>query len=71
MNCQEVIECAAETVQTIIDKAPAAFQYCTDGFSIYATLNYHGLQLVAEGKSQTYSVEDGNAGLRHYLKNLA
>jgi hypothetical protein len=38
----------------------------------YVAINYHtGLHLVAAGKSQTYSVEGGNADLRHYLARLA
>ena len=42
------------------------------GLTTYAALDYHsGLHLVAEGKSQTYSVEGGNADLRHYLARLA
>src|SRR4029453_12967316 len=62
----------AATLQPIVDDAPMAFQYCTDGLTAYALLNYHqGLHLVAEGKSQTYSVKGGNADLRHYLARLA
>ena len=59
-------------LQPIIDQAPIAFQYCTDGLSTYEALNYHtAFHLVALGKSQTYSVEGGNADLRHYLARLA
>lgn len=72
MSWLVVTERTAETMQPIIDQAPIAFQYCTDGFSTYEALNYHqGLHLVAQGKSQTYSVEAGNADLRHYLARLA
>lgn len=61
-----------ETLQPIVDDAPIAFQYCSDGLTTYEALNDHtGLHLVAEGKSQTYSVEGGNADLRHYLARLA
>ena len=61
----------ADSLQPIVDQAPIAFQYCTDGLTTYESLNYHtGLHLVAEGKSQTYSVEGGNADLRHYLARL-
>lgn len=59
-------------LQPIIDQAPIAFQYCTDGLSTYEALNYHtAFHLIALGKSQTYSVEGGNADLRHYLARLA
>ena len=72
MSWLVVNERTVEIMQPIIDQAPPAFQYCTDGFSTYEALNYHqGLHLVAEGKSQTYSVEGGNADLRHYLARLA
>jgi IS1 family transposase len=61
----------AQTLQPIIDEAPIAFQYCSDALASYDLLNYHtGLHLVAEGKSETYSVEAGNAELRHYLARL-
>ena len=72
MTWQVVSERTHETLQPIIDAAPTAFQYCTDGLSTYLALNYHtGLHLVADGKSQTYSVEGGNADLRHYLTRLS
>jgi IS1 family transposase len=72
MSWRVVTERTVETMQPVIDDAPPAFQYCTDGFSTYELLNYHrGLHLVAAGKSQTYSVEGGNADLRHYLARLA
>jgi len=72
MSWLVVTERTVETMQPIVDQAPTAFQYCTDGFTTYDALNYHqGLHLVAHGKSQTYSVEGGNADLRHYLARLA
>lgn len=72
MSWLVVTERTEQTMQPIVDDAPPAWQYCTDGFITYGALNYHqGLHLVAEGKSQTYSVEAGNAELRHYLARLA
>lgn len=72
MSWLVVTERTAQTMQPIVDDAPRAWQYCTDAFSTYEALNYHtGLHLVASGKSQTYSVEAGNAELRHYLARLA
>ena len=72
MSWLVVTERTTQTLQAIVDDAPIAFQYCTDGLTTYDALNYHtGLHLVAEGKSQTYSVEGGNADLRHYLARLA
>ncbi|MCS7063604.1 MAG: hypothetical protein NZM04_06125, partial [Methylacidiphilales bacterium] len=29
-------------LQAVVDQAPRAFQYCTDGFSGYAALDYRG-----------------------------
>ena len=72
MSWLVVTERTTENMQPIVDQAPIAFQYCTDGFTTYEALNYHqGLHLVAPAKSQTYSVEGGNADLRHYLARLA
>jgi insertion element IS1 protein InsB len=72
MSWQVVSARTPETMQPIIDEAPPAGQYCSDGFVVYEALNYHrGSHLVAEGKTQTYSVEGGNADLRHYLARLA
>jgi len=72
MSWLVVTERTAEAMQPIVDESQIAFQYCSDAFSTYEALNYHqGLHLVADGKSQTYSVEGGNADLRHYLARLA
>lgn len=72
MSWAVVTERTPGTMQPLVDQAPPAFQYCTDGLSTYEALNYHqGSHLVAEGKTQTYSVEGGNADLRHYLARLA
>ena len=58
-------------LQAVVDQAPRAFQYCIDGFSGYAALDYRGgWHLVALGKSQTDSVEAGRAELRHFLARL-
>ncbi|MCS7088414.1 MAG: hypothetical protein NZL91_06945 [Thermoflexales bacterium] len=58
-------------LQAAVGQAPRAFQYCTDGFSGYAALDYRGgWHLVALGKSQTDSVEAGRAELRHFLARL-
>ena len=60
-----------EAMQTVIDRGPPAGRYFSDGFNVYPTLMYApGVHAVAPGKSQTYSVEAGNADLRHYLARL-
>ena len=56
----------------MVDEAPKAKWYYSDGFDAYAHLWYHfGRDAVSEGKSDTYSVEADNAELRHYLARLA
>ena len=57
-------------MQQVVDDAPPAHRYFSDGFPTYAQLLYPGTHTVAEGKSQTYSVEGDNAELRHYLARL-
>ena len=57
-------------MQQVVDDALPAHRYFSDGLPIYAQLLYPGTHTVAEGKSQTYSVEGDNAELRHYLARL-
>ncbi|MBA2607035.1 MAG: IS1 family transposase [Acidobacteria bacterium] len=59
-----------EILQSVIDSAPPAENYYTDGFLIYQDLSYWGNHQMLKDKSQTYSVEGGNADLRHYLARL-
>ncbi len=55
-------------MQTIVDEAPKAKWYFSDGLDVYASLWYHfGRYAVSEGKTDTFSVEADNAELRHYL----
>ena len=59
-------------IQQMIDEAPKAKCYYSDGFDAYQWLWYHlGRYEVSEGKADTYSVEGDNAELRHYLARLA
>jgi insertion element IS1 protein InsB len=61
-----------EAIQLMIDNAPKAKWYYSDGFDAYQWLWYHlGRHQVSEGKTDTYSVEGDNAELRHYLARLA
>ena len=56
----------------MVDEAPKAKLYYSDAFEAYDHLWYHlGRYEVSEGKADTYSVEAGNAELRHYLARLA
>ena len=66
-----VWERTSEVIQQIVDDAPKAKTYFSDGWEAYACLWYHlGHYQVSEGKSDTYSVEANNAELRHYLARL-
>jgi len=67
-----VWERTSEVIQQIVDDAPKAHEYFSDGWEAYASLWYHlGQYQVSQGKSDTYSVEADNAELRHYLARLA
>ena len=67
-----VWERTAEVIQQIVDEAPKAKMYFSDGWEAYASLWYHfGRYEVSQGKTDTYSVEAVNAELRHYLARLA
>jgi IS1 family transposase len=60
-----------EQMQEVVDQAPRAQSYFSDGFPVYADLYYHGGQYQAMlDKSQTYAVEAVNAELRHYVARL-
>ena len=65
-----VWERTRDAMQQVVDDAPPAKRYFSDGFPTYAQLLYEGKHTVAPGKSQTYSVEGDNAELRHYLARL-
>lgn len=71
----------ADALRAVVDQAPPARRYFSDGFGGYPGLMYPshtgasgqnvpGAHAVAPGKSQTYSVEGDNAELRHYLARL-
>jgi IS1 family transposase len=61
-----------ERIQAIVDSAPDARKYCTDGFSGYIDVVYPGKHVRnIHDKSDTYTVEGINADLRHYIPVLA
>ena len=61
---------SVEVMQTVVDEAPIADNYYSDGFDTYARLWYPGSYEAVLDKSQTFSVEGNNAQLRHYLARL-
>ena len=59
-------------VQRIVDSAPEAKQYCTDGWFGYVDVVYPGKHIGnTRDKSDTFTVEGVNADLRHYIPILA
>ena len=60
------------SLQAVVDQAPQAHTYYSDGFAAYQQLVYGPANYTAMAdKSPTDSVEGGNAELRHYLARLA
>ena len=55
----------------LVDAAPPAKQYYSDAFPVWAASWYPGEYEALTNKSQTYSVEGGNAEVRHYLARFA
>jgi len=59
-------------IQNIVDNAPMAQNYCTDGWSGYVDVIYPGKYVRnVRDKSNTFTVEGVNADLRHYIPILA
>ena len=63
---------SAETIQRMVDEAPEAEKYCTDGYSAYLDVVYPGKHIYnPHNKNDTFTVEGVNADLRHYIPTLA
>ena len=63
---------SSRRIQSIINSAPAAYRYHTDGYVVYADVEYPGCHIRnARDRSDTYIVEGVNADLRHYIPVLA
>ena len=62
-----------DRIQQMVDTAPSASKYCTDGYLGYIDVVYHPGKHVrnAHDKSDTFTVEGVNADLRHYIPVLA
>lgn len=59
-------------IQRIVDEAPPATEYCTDGWGGYLDVVYPGRHVRnVHDKSNTHTVEGVNADLRHYIPVLA
>ena len=53
-----------DTLQQVVDDAPPAHRYFSDGLPTYAQLLYPGSHAVAPGKSEIFSVEGDDADPR-------
>ena len=59
-------------IQKIVDNAPEAEAYCTDGWNGYVDVVYPGRHIRnCRDKSDTFTVEGVNSDLRHYIPVLA
>ena len=62
----------SQRIQRIVDSAPEAHRYCTDGYSGYLDVVYPGQHIYnIHDKKDTFTVEGVNADLRHYILTLA
>ena len=63
---------SSRTIQGMVDAAPEAEYYCTDGYQGYLDVVYPGKHIYnIHNKNDTFTVEGVNADLRHYIPTLA
>ena len=63
---------SSRTIQQMVDAAPEAEYYCTDGYSGYLDVVFPGNHIFnIHNKNDTFTVEGVNADLRHYIPTLA
>ena len=61
----------SHTIQEMVDAAPEAEKYCTDGYSGYLDVAFPGKHIFnIHNKNDTFTVEGVNADLRHYIPAL-
>lgn len=62
----------SRTIQRMVDAAPEAEEYCTDGYFGYLDVVFPGKHIYnIHNKNDTFTVEGVNADLRHYIPTLA
>ena len=63
---------SSRTIQQMVDMAPEAEVYCTDGYSGYLDVVFPREHIYnIHNKNDTFTVEGVNADLRHYIPTLA
>ena len=61
----------AQRIQRMVDSAPEARRYYTDGYIGYIDIAYPGTHIRnIKDKRDTFTVESVNADLRHYIPVL-
>ena len=62
----------SSTIQRMVDAAPEARTYCTDGYVGYLDVIFPGKHIYnIHNKNDTFTAEGVNADLRHYVPTLA
>ena len=71
MGIDAAFDKSPERIQALVDAAPPAENYCTDGYWGYVDVVYPGKHIRnIHNKNDTYTVESVNADLRHYIPIL-
>lgn len=72
VNFDVAFDKSCERIQKIIDNAPKANRYYTDGYLGYIDIVYPGTHIRnVRDKKDIHNVESINADLRHYIPILA
>ena len=71
MGIDAAFDKSPERIQALVDAAPEAEIYCTDGYLGYVDVVYPGKHIRnVSNKNDTFTVESVNADLRHYIPIL-
>jgi len=70
-GCKAADSNGSKELQEVVNRAPTAGDYHSDGWSGYKGVFYCGKHHAHLDKSETYTVEGVNADLRQYIPGLA
>ena len=71
VGCDVARDISPKRIQTMVDSAPEAQKYCTDGYLGYVDVVYPGKHIRnVRNENDTFTVEGVNADLRHYIPGL-
>lgn len=72
VGCAVSTDKSSQTIQKMVNAAPDADRYCTDGYYGYLDVVFPGEHIFnPRNKNDTFTVEGVNADLRHYIPTLA